>query len=336
MKPKPSIILAALLAAEAIFGGLSTVYGQRYEFFRQFQDRRGPWLGVYVQDVTGDLAEKKNLKGDEGAYVTEVMEKSPADSAGIQKGDVITEFNGRRIYDADDLVRAVRKAEVGKKAKVVVMRKGENKELSVTLKKYPRKSFASRFLPRGLPHRFMIFGGPGTLGLTLMELNPQLGRYFEAPEGRGVLVESVEEGSAAAKAGFKAGDVILKVGTREVDDIRDIHKELSRHEEGEQISFEILRKGSRITLTVPIEESEGSMGFDYFLGSWEPSEDVDIDLMLPFNEDVFELGLPRFNHYMRDLQIDLERMKRTLEENKRRVERELRENFGKVMVSAEV
>ena len=85
------------------------------------------------------------------------------------------------------------------------------------------------------------------MGLGLMELNPQLGKYFEAPEGKGVLVESVKEGSAAEKAGFRAGDVILKIGDKNVEKIRDVHKQLSKYEEGDKANFEILRKGTRMT-----------------------------------------------------------------------------------------
>ena len=229
MKTKLPILLTTLFLVGLTLGVSGDAFGQRQvEIIRNLKGASGPWLGVYLQDVTPKLAKKENLKSEEGAYVSKVMKKSPADSAGIQKGDVIVDFNGRQIYDADDLVRAVRKAEVDTKAKVVVMRGGEKKELFVTLKKYPRQGLARAFLPMDLPHRVMTLRGTGTIGLALMELNPQLGRYFEAPEGKGVLVESVEEGSTAEKAGFKAGDVILKIGVRNVAEIGAVHKQLSK------------------------------------------------------------------------------------------------------------
>src|SRR5512139_999259 len=73
------------------------------------------WLGVSIQDVTKDLMEDKDLKSTDGAYVSDVVEKSPADSAGIKEGDVITEFNGRTIYDASDLSKAVSRTKPGTK-----------------------------------------------------------------------------------------------------------------------------------------------------------------------------------------------------------------------------
>ncbi len=90
MKTKPSIILAALFVAGLVLGATVDAFGQReMEIIKHFSQSRGPWLGVYLQDVTSKLAKKENLKAEEGAYVTKVLERSPADSAGIQKGDTL-------------------------------------------------------------------------------------------------------------------------------------------------------------------------------------------------------------------------------------------------------
>ncbi|HLA68380.1 MAG TPA: PDZ domain-containing protein [Bacteroidota bacterium] len=216
---------------------------------------RSGWLGVSIQDVTEGLMKDKDLKDRDGAYVSEVVEDSPADSAGIKEGDVITEFNGRMIYDASDLSKAVGRTKPGTKATVVLMRKGEKKNLAVVIQKQPRRrGFATFF---GQAPRVAIFHSAGRmLGLTLMELNEQLAEYFGARKDQGVLVQEVEKGSTGEKAGVKAGDVLMRIGTRSIEDLNDVSRAIDKYDEGEKVEIEVLRKGAKKTMTVEIEEPE--------------------------------------------------------------------------------
>ena len=95
------------------------------------------------------------------------------------------------------------------------------------------------------------------LGLTLSDLNRQLGEYFGAPEGKGVLVQEVEPKSAGERGGFKAGDVILTAGKKDVEDIEDVAEALEGVKEGDKVEFGVLRKGAHVTLTA---ESDGGRG----------------------------------------------------------------------------
>ena len=323
---KPRIVLGALLAVILMLGAAPYAVA-RFDLppLQSERSSRQPWLGVSLQNVTSQLAKKENLKTDEGAYVSDVVRKSPADSAGIQEGDVIVEFNGRQVYDADDLVKAVRKAEVGTKAKIVVIRDGERKELYATLKKSPRRNPFFGVTPPAIPNRIMIFGGKGTMGLSLMELNPQLGKYFEAPEGKGVLVEDVEEGSAAEKTGFKAGDVILKVGEKNVESIRDVRRRLSKYDDGEKASIEILRKGARQTLTLEIED-----GDDY-----GPSFENFAPLERFRDFDHFDFQIPDIDRKLEKLRIHLDGAMRKLDDSKREIERKVRKALDKAKVTME-
>ena len=325
---KPRIVFGALLAAILTLGATPyTFAGCDSPSLGLERSSRQPWLGVSLQDVTRELAKKKNLKTDEGAYVSDVVRKSPADSAGIQEGDVIVEFDGRQIDDADEVVKAVRKAEVGTKAKIVVMRDGEKKELYATLKKSPRRTPFFGVTPPAIPNRIMIFGGKGTMGLGLMELNPQLGKYFEAPEGKGVLVENVEEGSPAEKAGFKAGDVILKVGEKNVESIRDVRRRLSKYDDGEKASIEILRKGARQTLTLEIED-EDSYGYGPMFENFSPPEGFR-------NFHHFEFQMPDINLKLDKLRIHLDDAMRKLDDSKREIERKVRRALDNAKVTME-
>jgi membrane-associated protease RseP (regulator of RpoE activity) len=322
---KSRIIIVTMLAAIMTLGIAPPSIAGCESPSMQFEwSSRHAWLGVSLQDVTPKLAKKKNLKTEEGAYVNDVVRKSPADSAGIQEGDVIVEFNGRQIYDADDMVKAVRREEVGAKAKITVMRDGQKKELSATLKKSPRRHSFFGITPPTIPNRIMIFRGRGMMGLGLMELNPQLGKYFEAPEGKGVLVEKVEEGSAAEKAGFKAGDVILKVGEKNVESIRDVRRQLSKYDDGDKVSIEVLRKGARQTLSLEIEDGdENDLGYGFeTLPSPEGLRDFD-----------FHFEVPNFDRQMDKIRLKLDDAKRKLEDSKHEIEEKVRKALDKAKVA---
>jgi len=339
MKPTPKVSLAALVAAALILGVTFDGFAHgRVTMIQTEKQTRRPWLGVYLRDVTPEFAKKENLKTEEGAYVTRVVRRSPADSAGIKKGDVIVEFNGRQIYDSDDLIRTVRRAEVGSKGKIVVMRGGEKKEFQVTLRRYPRRLLSRGFPFPPIPHRIMIFRGTGTQGLGLMELPPQLGKYFEAPDGKGVLVESVEEGSAAETAGFKAGDVIVKIGNAKVENLQDVREELSEFEEGEKVDVEILRKGSRMTLSLEIEESEGPSELDFFFGgdwSSEPPEVFHLEFDQPGKHRWFDFRIPDLKPQLERLRIDLDHMRKNLERQKKNLHKQIREQLEKMRMAVE-
>ena len=213
------------------------------------------WIGLAIQDVSEKIASKLNLDAEEGAYVKEVVKNSPADSAGIQKGDVIVEYNQKKIFDSDELVNAIRRTEPGTKAELALVRDGKK----VTLHLIVGKKKALKYQMFGpLPNipDVHMFVGNRILGLQLLTLNEQLGEYFGAPNNEGVLVEEVEHESAAEKAGFKAGDIIIRVGQKAVNAVENIQRELRKYEEGEKVEFEVVRKGAKKTVSIEMEEEQ--------------------------------------------------------------------------------
>jgi len=267
--------------------------------------QRGGWLGVSIQDITSKLAKKKNLKNEDGVYVNDVLDDSPADSAGMKEGDVIVEFDGKAIDDAGDLLRAVHKTKPGTKAAIVIIRDNDKKSLTISVGKPRHNSHASgfAFAPPMPPHA-TLFGSARRWGLQLSELNEQLGEYFGAPNGRGLLVEQVEKKSAGAKAGFKAGDVITKINKNSIEDMRDLSEALEDAQEGDKVSVEVLRKGSNTTLTVEIEDSDdppSSFNFHF-----ENVPDLD-----GFHPEGIQLGIPSLQPLpdMRDLKMQINRFR---------------------------
>jgi membrane-associated protease RseP (regulator of RpoE activity) len=255
-------ILAAALLIALLSPGVTPARQTKEEGNEEKRNERHGWLGVSIQDVTPRAAREMDLKVKSGALVNGVTEESPAEDSGIKEHDVIVEFNGKTVDESDDLLSAVRSASPGDKASVTFYRGQEKKTVQVTLGKAPRRDFAFSFRGPGhinIPHpapmpRIHIFRSEGVLGLSLTDLNRQLGEYFQAPNGRGVLVQEVKKESPGEKAGFKAGDVILRAGKEDVETTEDIMEAMEGLKKGEKIEFGILRKGARTTLTA---ESEG-------------------------------------------------------------------------------
>lgn len=254
------------------------------------------WLGVGIEDVTPKFARKMDLKIKEGAYVSNVEEESPAETAGITEGDVIVEFNGKKIEDTEQLIDAVQETAPDTKTTVGVMRGNEKKNLSVTVGKMPKKGFAM-----GLGKEMMPFmnGGGMFEGMQLMELNKQLGEYFGVQKGKGLLVTEVKKNSAAEKAGVKAGDVLLKIDNNDVDDMGDFHENLEDVEEGDKVSLEFLRKGSKNTVSLTLTEKPHQMMF-HMKGNF-PHE---------FNFNFDENDVRMMKKEYKKIQPELDRMKR--------------------------
>lgn len=324
------------------------------------------WLGVSIQDMTAKLAKSMDMKVQEGALVTDVTDDSPADSAGMKDEDVIVEFNGKKIENSNALIDAVRNAAPGTKAKIVVMRKDEKKSLTATLSKAPKsKSYSYSYSmppvpPIPPPHIEVLTESKSKrLGMMLSELNDQLAEYFEVPEG-GVLVEKVEKKSAAEKAGFKAGDVIVKAGKKFVDEVNDIRKALNKSERGDTLQFEVVRKGLRKILNVVVEEGDDESSFDIRIqpdirlqmpkvfkfkkdGS---SRDKDCDLQIWMDDmkgnhndalknylDHYRLNIDLNPNIEKNIQIEIEKLGDELnkEKIKMKVQKDVMKKLGKEM-----
>jgi C-terminal processing protease CtpA/Prc len=206
------------------------------------------WLGVSLQDVTPRLAREEELPAKSGALVQDVVEDSPADKAGFAEGDIIVAFNGKEIEDSEGVITAVGGLSPGSKAEVTVMRKSGKATLAVTLAKQESRVRSYSFSVPDMPPvpRIRIMTHQDLLGMSLTGLSRQLGEYFEVPKGRGVLVEEVEEESPAAKAGIKAGDVIVTVDGATTKDPGDVAEALNDASTTARVPVDIIRKGKPV------------------------------------------------------------------------------------------
>ncbi len=228
-------------------------------------------LGVSIEDITPKLKEKKHLSVDEGAYVTDVVEGSPAEKAGLQEGDVIVKFNGRTIEDSDDLMRGVEKTKPKTEVKIEVVRNKDHKILTATIGRvHTPRAYSFNFDDMDVPHmqkmpkvpkmpklsrRLEVTFGKLQSGISVQELTKQLADYFQVPDRHGLLVTEVEKESEADKAGIKTGDVITKINKSAVRDIEDFRSEID-DAEGKEIPVEIIRAGKQVSVTLHVKEEE--------------------------------------------------------------------------------
>jgi membrane-associated protease RseP (regulator of RpoE activity) len=293
-------------------------------------DSQHGWLGVSIEEVTKRLAHRRDLKTDRGAYVNRVEEESPADSAGIKEGDVIIKFDEKPIDNSDDLLREVRKTKPGTDLSIVVMRGNDKKTMRVTIGRIQERREVRPFAFG--PHGMHMWGGSTMYGLSLLELNSQLGEYFEAPNGKGVLVEKVKKNSAGEKAGFKAGDVITKVGKETIADEGDVWSALDEYKDGEKAEFEILRKGMKKTLTLVVEEQDRGPSFHFKFDRRPHSEDLDdfdIDVVPPKDMDKLYRERHRLRFDMESLKRELERIPEQIQRGLKELQEKLRQEFNR-------
>lgn len=188
------------------------------EQLREFGETRRGWLGVRIQPVTDDIAESLGMDKAIGALVAGVMKGGPVDDGTIQPGDVIIRFDGKDVRQMRDLPRVVAESPVGKAVDVVLIRKGEEQTIKVTL---GRLEDGEKVAQTGGDDEHSGDEAPlataAVLGMTIAELDDETRDGFEiAAEISGVVVTEVAEGSAAAERGIAAGDVITEIAQESV------------------------------------------------------------------------------------------------------------------------
>jgi serine protease Do len=171
------------------------------------------YLGVMIQDLTPGLAREFQLKDNSGALVGEVTPRSPAEKAGLKAGDIVTEFNGKKVTDSRHLKLEVARIKPGDSVSVKVLRDGSSKSFEVTVKEMPGSQELSKADNRGGSK-----DDNGTLnGVTVGDLDNPTRQQFDIPaQVRGVVITEVAPDSAAAEAGLKPGDVILEINRHPV------------------------------------------------------------------------------------------------------------------------
>jgi serine protease Do len=191
------------------------------------------WLGVQVQRVTSELAKSFGLERESGALVADVQPNSPAERAGIQRGDVIVAFNGQKIQDMNELPRVVASTPPGTEVDVTLVRNGQEKMVHLKVGEMQAEQ-----------QQAAVGGGTteGKLGLAVQELTPDIARSLGLSNAQGVVVTDVADGSPADEVGIQRGDVILEVNQQRVTNLQDYQAALGRVGDTKSVLF-LIRRG---------------------------------------------------------------------------------------------
>jgi serine protease Do len=169
------------------------------------------YLGAMIQDLTPPLAKQFQLKDNSGALVGEVKSGSPAEKSGLKAGDVVTDFNGKKVTDSRHLRLRVAETRPGTSVAMKVLRDGATKNLSVTVRELPGEPKIVNASASGAPDAGVLNG------VGVGDLDSQTRAQIQAPASlKGVVVTEAAADSPAAEAGLKAGDVILEINRQPV------------------------------------------------------------------------------------------------------------------------
>lgn len=244
----------------------------------------GSYLGIQIDEVTKENMGQYGLKEVRGVAIEKVLDDSPAQAAGLQNGDVIVRFNGEEVTSERKLIRLLSEVAPDHEAKIKIVRGGDEREITVTVGNHPGFKFDNGALAKTLeghlgkmpampampkmpewkagdtPRAFTFVGSGRYIGASLMTLTKQLGEVFGVSDGKGMLITEVRENTPAAKAGLKAGDVIVEVDGKEITPENGLFQVLHEKKEGD-ITLTVVRDRNRQTFTVtPETRKSGSMG----------------------------------------------------------------------------
>jgi S1-C subfamily serine protease len=246
----------------------------------------GGYLGVQLAELDKDDVSRLKLEAERGALVSEVIEGGPAANAGLQEGDVVVRFQGETVHSAAQLARLVSETPAGRTVTLELSRDGAIQGMSLSLGERKRRAWSlpdfdfDLDVPRppeapaapdapeppeppaarlrdllGDGFDFGSWGrAPRRLGIGYQEISDQLARYFKLPGDSGVLVSRVEEGGPAAKAGLKAGDVILELAGNPIRNGRELRDAVRDAEPGQSVGVKVQRDGSPLELKVTLAE----------------------------------------------------------------------------------
>jgi serine protease Do len=191
------------------------------------------WLGVSIQPLTPELAKSFGLKEAKGVLVADVIKDSPADKAGLTSGDILTEFDGKKVDVPQDLQKIVAVTTPGKGVPVKVWRDKSEKSLEIKIGETPDESAQASEQ-----------GGKGKslLGLEARPLTPEIARQLNLRTTEGVVVARVDEDSPAAEAGLQRGDVIREVNRQRIRSLQDFERATQGLKAGDRVTV-LLQRG---------------------------------------------------------------------------------------------
>jgi C-terminal processing protease CtpA/Prc len=270
-------LILMLFCLSPLFGNPATAYGQTKRIEKQvIVHKDGLRLGVILSTIPEK--EKGHSGIEHGAYVLSVLKDSPAEKAGLKKGDIILKMDGTTIETPADVVNVLSQTEDEETISVTIQRGERKLTVTVVPESFSREemvwipepeSFSLRmkkFLPlfKEQIQTLRTVSKGGYLGVHVDELTDQLKEYFGVQNG--VLIKEVIEDSPAEKAGLKAGDIIMEISGKKIEDYQDLIRVINYYDPGDKLKIKIMRKGKKKTIEVKLGKKPfaGWFGKNYF------------------------------------------------------------------------
>ena len=202
------------------------------------------YLGVNIQTITPELAKALEVAEQNGALVADVIADSPAQKAGIERGDIIINYNGQEIKDSHDLPVKVAATPVGEEVQLTVLRDGKEKQLLLSV-----GELAADDSFHGKPDS----ASKGKWGLQLHDLDENVAKQLRLDVQEGVAIVGVEPGSAASEAGLRKGDVIIEVNRHAVDSVSAVKKQLGDAQDKDKLLLLVQRENNKFYVPLEME-----------------------------------------------------------------------------------
>ncbi len=176
------------------------------------------YLGIVIQQITPKLSKYFNLSGTKGILIADVAKNSPAEKAGLERGDVITKINDKPAKDISSFRNYVAAQQPGSKAELTIIRNGKEKTITVTIGELPSTA-AKKILPSEPENN---------IGLTVQNLTDQIASQLGYKGDKGVVITQVDSGSPAYEAGLQSGMLIMQVNQKPVENVEEFEAELKK------------------------------------------------------------------------------------------------------------
>src|ERR1700674_1765524 len=338
----PLLAVATYAADNPSFAPASDSYG-----FSSEDWGGGSYLGVDTRDITPDRLATLHLKDERGVEVTMGDKDAPAGKAGVKEEEGIVTLNGSDVQSVEQLRRMIRETPPGRVVTLGISRDGQAMTIKVELADR-KKNYSYNFGPNGkefkfnmptmpampvmpdmdLPVSIVVVHSSARSGLMVENLTPQLGDFFGAKSGQGVLVRSVEKGSRADKAGFHAGDVIVKINGEPIHDSGDFSHAL-RSRKDNTASISVIRDKKEQTISITLPEHKQSDLFRESLEVEIPEIDAETrDELSELQSEMAHLkpGMEEaINRELKHVKPEIERQTREAQRRAEQFTREMRE-----------
>jgi membrane-associated protease RseP (regulator of RpoE activity) len=289
------------------------------------REARRSYLGIDSRDVTPERAGALHLSKAQGVEVMMVDQDAPAGKAGLKEHDVIVGFNGKSIGDPNDLRQFIRDTEPGSTVTLGIMRDGKPMDVKVKIEAHPSFAYNISIPPIHIPP-MPDFDMPMPImatrrnGMTVEPITRQLADVFGVKDGHGVMVRAVDKNSPAELAGFRAGDIIVRVGSETIDSVNDWNQSLRQQQTG-KINVTVIREKREQNFTLALPERRSDSSALDLSGMQEDLGDMQIEIA--------DIG-PEVQRAMAEAQREMQKTfnnpewRKQFEQSQREAQREIR------------